>query len=105
MNGETEDRGDERAFYASIRQSLRAHPTWLRTALSAFADGMADALAEATERASLKDAAMLAALALCDTKRVSPQLRQTLMDTIGRGISPTCASDIERRFLARGTGG
>src|SRR5688500_1863101 len=69
-------------FAHTIRSTLANNPNWLPEAMAAVAHGAQLALEALNQRRAASDAACLAALAMCDTKRFSPELRASLLGTI-----------------------
>ncbi len=86
-------------FRSRIVKGLAEHPEWLRTALDAVASGMNDAVVKARERANAKDVAMISALGLLHTDRLSAETKRCLNELVARGINPDNASEIEKRAL------
>lgn len=92
---------DAWSFAVSIRDTLAAHPAWLPQVLVAVTEGMQGALDRLNKQRAASDAACLAALALCDTKRLSPALRASLLGTITRPMYAPNLCELERTFAAQ----
>jgi len=94
------DRAEQkRAFLASIVDTLRENPRWLAETFQAVAAGANAALDTVEERAHQKDRAFLAALALCDGKRMSVETKDHLNRTIVSAIDKSAACELERMAL------
>lgn len=80
------------------------HPEDHRRLASAVADGVAIAMSDLNSQRVRADQAMLAALSLCDGKRLTADLRTILYQRIATAIHEGSASPVERRalLLARG---
>jgi len=87
---------DEHEAYVAIRENTRKFPA---IAVSAVMAGVTASLADVQARLSVKDGAMLAAMALADAKRMSKECRHDLNEVVRRGINPINASLAERAWL------
>lgn len=92
----------EADYFIAIRDGLRAHPEWLRTAMDGITQGMYGALADERTRANKLDLALRSALALALPDRVSAETKKLLNETICHVLPKEGASAVERKFLERG---
>lgn len=90
----------QRAFQltAHIARELTECPDLLDAALKGITSGMSGAIALANARASLKDQATLAIMALTNG-RVGKELRETLLARVVASIHPMNACGYERGYL------
>jgi hypothetical protein len=88
-------------FARLIRHTLAEHPRWLPDAIQALFHGSQLAMEELNRLRAQSDAACLAALALCDAKRITPELRTSLLGTITKPMHAPNLCELERKFAAQ----
>lgn len=87
------------ALAGSISNELASDPRLLSAALEGITTGMSRAIEIANARASLKDQATLAVMAL-SKGRVSADLRTTLLERVVAAIDPANACGYEKGYIA-----
>lgn len=93
---------DELRFGEAIRESLAAHPDWLKTVLHAVVSGIGGALAEANDRTASADLAMRAALLLAGPDRVTSGTKEVFETALLKFLEATKGdSSIERATRER----
>jgi uncharacterized membrane protein len=85
-------------FARLIRTTLAEHPDWLPAAVQGLFAGSLAALDTVNKQRAASDAACLAALSLCDAKRLSPELRATLLGMIVKPMRAPNLCELERKF-------
>lgn len=88
---------------AAIVGHLRDNPADGNYLVQACMTGMNEALERSHERAGRYSVAMLCALTLADTKRMSADQRDSFLSIIANNISGPGLSEIERRFATPNT--
>lgn len=83
-----------------IRSVLQRHPDWLPDAIQGLFAGSRAALDTLNRERAASDAACLAALALCDTKRLTPKLQASLLSTITKPMHAPNLCELEKKFAA-----
>ena len=86
-------------FAAFVRTAIAAHPEWLSDCLLSVSAGAQDAISAVEQRRAQADSGMLAALALVQAKRLTPDAKKALTDVVRRAINPKNMSASERKFL------
>lgn len=89
---------------AAIVRWLAKHPDDHRRLADAVTSGVAVAMSELNSQRARADQAMLAALSLCDGKRLSADMRTILYQRIAKAIHEGSASPVERRALSLARG-
>ncbi len=95
---------EEIDYFVAIRDGLRAHPDWLRTAMDAVTQGMHAALTDERNRAGQLDLALRSALVLALPGRLSAEMKELLNGVVARALPQENASEVERKFLKQKQG-
>lgn len=91
---------DKTEFLMWIIKMMREHPDWTPDVFSAVAQGSREATDALQEKCGTANFAMLAALTLAETKRISLELRVAMEGAILKAIQEP-ASPLEREFIQR----
>ena len=91
---------DKDAFLTGIVQVMREHPDWTPDVFAAVAQGSKEAIKALREECGVSNSAALSALALAETKRLSPKMRGALENSVLNGIAGS-TGELEREFIQR----
>ncbi|KQM88629.1 hypothetical protein ASE67_02495 [Sphingomonas sp. Leaf23] len=89
---------------AAIMGWLVKHPDDHRRLTEAVTSGVVIAMSELNSQRARADQAMLAALSLCDGRRLPSDMRTILYQRIAKAINEGSASPVERRALSLARG-
>lgn len=92
------------ALCSSIQHHLEANPSDFSAINEAVQSGINSAITNINLQRARADQAMLAALALADTKRLTEDMKVILCRRISTAIHEGSASPVERAFLAKAKG-
>jgi hypothetical protein len=89
---------DKDHFLRLVVNTMQANPSWVPEVFDACQAGSRLAIQELNKRRQEADMACLAALSLCDTKRLSQEAKDGLLQVIATYITPPNLCEIEKKF-------